>query len=234
MLSVRRSEERGHADHGWLKSWHTFSFAHYFDPQHMGFGPLRVINEDRIEGGTGFGLHPHQDMEIITYVVKGALVHQDTMGNKTVIRPGDVQKMSAGRGVRHSEMNHEEDAETHLFQIWIQPNKKGVAPSYEQKNFADVLEREKLVLVASPDGRDGSIAIHQDAAMYVARLQKNSSLHLPLQAKRGVWIQVVHGSLAVNGTDLQQGDAVAVTKEASVELLGQSDTELILFDLPMA
>ncbi len=231
MLSIRRSNERGLADHGWLKSLHTFSFAGYFDPMHMGFGPLRVINEDRIEAGAGFGKHPHKDMEIISYVVDGALEHSDTMGNKTVIRPGEVQKMSAGSGVMHSEMNHEAEKETHFFQIWIVPDEKGLAPSYGQKSFAKDLETEPLVLVASREGRDGSIPIRQDADMYISKLKANGSLHFGLRPERSVWVQVVKGAVKIGDEELRAGDAAALTDEKVLELVSQSDAEVIVFDL---
>lgn len=233
MKTIRKSNERGDANHGWLKSKHTFSFADYYDPKHMHFGPLRVINEDRIAGGSGFGQHGHRDMEIISYVVKGALEHQDTMGNQVVIRPGEVQKMSAGTGVQHAEMNHEKKDETHFFQIWIIPDRQGIKPSYGQKSFADALEKEPLVLVVSNDGRDGSIPISQDADMYLSRLKPQSSLHFGLRKNRGLWIQVVRGSILVDGEELNGGDAVSVTDESAVEIAGRADSELIIFDLPM-
>lgn len=232
MLKIRRSEERGLAQHGWLTSQHTFSFAHYYDPEHMGFGPLRVINEDRIEGGSGFGKHPHRDMEIISYVVDGALEHQDSMGNKTVIRPGEVQRMSAGSGVIHSEMNHEADKTTHFFQIWIMPDKNNLKPGYGQKDFSEQLAREGLVLVLSQDARDGSIAINQDASVYLARLKKNGSLHFGLKPNRSSWVQVVKGTIDLLGQELRQGDAAALTDETILELVSKEDAEVILFDLP--
>lgn len=233
MLKLRRSQERGHASHGWLSSHHTFSFASYYDPAHMGFGPLRVINEDRIDGGSGFGRHPHQDMEIISYVVDGALAHQDSMGNKAIIRPGEVQRMSAGTGVFHAEMNYEEDKVTHFFQIWITPNKRAVKPSYGQKDFSEALEREGLVLVVSPDGRDGSISMNQDADVYLARLKAGSSLHFGLKKERGLWLQLVKGRVELQGEIMSAGDGAAITNENVLELIGQSDAEIILFDLPM-
>lgn len=233
MLNRRRSEERGFANHGWLKSRHTFSFGSYFDPKHSNFGPLLVINEDQIEGGSGFGRHPHRDMEIISYVVRGSLEHEDTMGNKVVIRPGEVQKMSAGTGVMHSEMNHEADKETHFFQIWIMPDKKGIKPSYGQKSFARDLEKEPLVLVASGDGRDGSIQIQQDADVYLSRLRPHSSLHFGIRPGRGVWVQVVKGSVAIGDMDFEAGDAASLTDESVLDLSSKSDAEVILFDLPL-
>ncbi|HET9237483.1 MAG TPA: pirin family protein [Oligoflexus sp.] len=233
MLTMRRSGERGIANHGWLKSRHTFSFGSYVDPKHTNFGPLLVINEDRIEGGSGFERHPHRDMEIISYVVKGSLEHEDTMGNKVVIRPGEVQKMSAGTGVMHSEMNHEKDKETHFFQIWIMPDKKGIKPSYGQKSFATDLEKEPLVLVASGDGRDGSIQIQQDADLYLSRLRPHSSLHFGIRPGRGVWVQVVKGSVAIGDMDFEAGDAASLTDESVLDLSSKNDAELILFDLPL-
>jgi redox-sensitive bicupin YhaK (pirin superfamily) len=232
MLTIRKSGDRGAFDHGWLKSRHTFSFGSYVDPKHTNFGPLRVINEDRIDGGKGFDSHPHKDMEIISYVVDGALEHRDTMGNETVIRPGEVQKMSAGTGVVHSEMNHERSRETHFLQIWIIPDKKDLKPSYGQKSFASDLDREPLVLAASGDGRDGSIQISQDADMYLARLRTHSSLHFGIRRGRGVWVQVIRGSVAVQGEELGEGDGAALTDESALELVGRRDAEVILFDLP--
>jgi len=232
MLKIRPSAQRGLADHGWLKSRHTFSFAEYHDAEHRGFGTLRVINEDRIEGGSGFGAHPHRDMEIISYVVDGALAHRDSMGNQTVIRPGEVQRMSAGSGIVHAEMNHETDKVTHFFQIWIQPNQRGLAPSYGQKDFSAELARGGLVLVISKEGRDGSVAINQDVDLYVARLKANADLHLGLRPTRRAWIQVVKGGVSVQREQLQTGDGVAVWDEADIEVVGRDDSEIMVFDLP--
>lgn len=200
----------------------------------MNFGPLRVINEDRIEGGKGFGIHGHKDMEIISYVVDGALEHQDTMGNTTIIRPGDVQKMSAGSGVKHSEMNHEAGKVTHFFQIWITPDQKNLKPSYGQKSFLAALEAQPLVLVASREGRDGSIAIQQDADMYISRLKTNAHVRIDIRSNRGVWVQVVKGGITIGGEVLYSGDAAALTKEDSLELIGTTEAEVIIFDLAMA
>ena len=233
MLKIRRSEDRGRADHGWLRSRHTFSFADYFDPGHMQFGPLRVLNEDRLKGGTGFGAHPHKDMEIISYVVEGALAHKDSMGNDAVIRPGEVQRMSAGTGVTHAEENHSKTAEAHFLQIWVVPATRGTKPGYGQKDFSAQLAREPLVLTVSQDGRDGSIAINQDADIYVSRLKAQASLHFGLRAGRGVWLQVVKGSVQVMGDVLSAGDGAAVTDERALELVGQGDAEILLFDLPL-
>ncbi len=235
MFVVRRSNERGDANHGWLKSRHTFSFAGYYDPKHMGFKSLRVINEDRIAGGTGFGAHPHRDMEIISYVVKGALEHKDSMGTKAIIRPGEVQRMSAGSGITHSEQNHESNSETHFFQIWIMPKTEGGAPGYGQKSFEDQLTPGKLVLVASEDSRDGSIGIRQDADLYVSRLSKDDVVDFNMRAGRGVWIQVVKGQIAVaqmpGASELSQGDAVAVTGESKLTIRANEASEFLLFDL---
>lgn len=232
MLTIRRSEDRGHASHGWLDSYHSFSFADYHDPDHMHFGPLRVINEDRIAAGTGFGKHPHRDMEIITYVVEGSLEHQDSMGHKEQIRPGEVQHMSAGTGVMHSEYNPDPAHPTHLLQIWIMPEKLGIKPRYGQKSFASEIASKPLVLVASKDGRDGSISINQDADMYISRLREGSSLHFGLKPERGAWLQIVKGTVSVQGNDLTAGDAIAVTDESAFEVISRQDAEIILFDLP--
>lgn len=231
MLQVRRSNERGAADHGWLKSQHTFSFAEYYDPKHMGFRSLRVINEDRIAGGTGFGRHPHRDMEIISYVVKGALEHQDSMGNKAIIRPGEVQKLSAGSGMAHSEQNRQPSEETHFFQIWIMPNQKGGQPSYGQKSFEKEIDSEKLVLVMSEDGRKGSISIKQDADMYISRLKKDDTLEFALREGRGAWIQVVKGNIVVNGQELKTGDSIAADQVAQLKVQANEASEFMLFDL---
>lgn len=232
MLQIRRSEDRGLADHGWLKSRHTFSFAEYFDPAHMQFGPLRVINEDRIEGGTGFGSHPHRDMEIISYVLEGALEHKDSMGNVTTIQPGDVQRMSAGTGVVHSEYNKMSDKNTHFLQIWIIPEKRGIPPSYGQKSFKDALEKQNKVLVVSKSGRDGSISINQDADLYISRLKSGEDLNIKAEEGRALWIQVVRGELKLNDQDLKAGDGVAVANEKSLTASASMDSEFLIFDLP--
>lgn len=231
MLQLRKSEERGFADHGWLKSRHTFSFANYYDPKHMGFKNLRVINEDRIAGGTGFGAHPHQDMEIISYVVEGALEHKDSMGTVAVIKPGEVQRMSAGTGVIHSEYNALRDKETHFFQIWIMPNERGVKPGYGQKSFEAELNSKKLVLVVSNDGRDGSISIRQDADMYVSRLKAGDKIDFNVRKGRGVWIQVIKGNLTVGDKVLDTGDAYSTQDAQSLNISASQDSEIILFDL---
>src|SRR6476620_9093116 len=207
MLTLRRSAERGHADHGWLDSHHSFSFANYYDPEHMGWGNLRVINEDRIAPGTGFGTHGHRDMEIVSYVLEGNLAHKDTLGNVKGIPPGDVQRMSAGRGVMHSEFNHAKDQTTHFLQIWIEPNVTGIEPGYEQKGFPEADKRGKLRLVASPDGAQGSVLIHADARVYAGLFDGAEEATLALDAKRPVYVHLVRGELDVNGTRLAGGDA---------------------------
>ncbi|WP_413558963.1 pirin family protein [Bdellovibrio sp. HCB209] len=232
MLTIRRSNERGLANHGWLKSLHTFSFAEYYDPQHMHFGPLRVINEDRISGGSGFDTHPHRDMEIISYVVSGALQHKDSMGNVAVIRPGEVQRMSAGTGVLHSEYNDQEKDETHFFQIWIMPNARGVQPGYGQKSFETELNSQKLVHVVSQDGKNGTIGIHQDADMFISRLKKSEELEFNIGDTRRMWLQVVKGNVEVNGEKLATGDAIAATDVAVANIKASDDSEMILFNLP--
>ena len=231
MLQIRRSADRGYADHGWLKSFHSFSFAGYYDPAWMGWGNLRVINEDRIAPGTGFGTHGHRDMEIISYVMSGALAHEDSMGNGTAILPGDVQRMSAGKGVRHSEYNHAADATTHFFQIWIEPSQAGVAPGYEQKAFAAAEKRGILRLVASPDGADGSVSMHADARLYATLLDGAETASLSLSPERKAWVQVLRGSLSVNGQALQAGDAALLAGESNVVLGDATDAEALVFDL---
>ena len=231
MLHIRRSADRGYADHGWLKSFHSFSFAGYYDPKWMGWGNLRVINEDRIAPGTGFGTHGHRDMEIISYVMSGELAHDDSMGNGTAIPPGDVQRMSAGRGVRHSEFNHAADATTHFFQIWIEPSQTGIDPGYEQKTFADDTKRGSLRLVASPDGADGSVTVHADARLYATLLNGAEAVSLSLSPSRKAWVQVLRGSLSVNGQALQQGDAALLADETQLQLTDGTDAEALVFDL---
>jgi quercetin 2,3-dioxygenase len=231
MLTVRPARERGHANHGWLDSWHSFSFADYYDPTHMGYSVLRVINDDRIARDGGFGAHPHRDMEIVTYILDGALAHRDSMGNGSVIRPGDVQRMSAGSGVVHSEANAHE-GETRLLQIWILPKEKGGAPGYEQIHYEDADLRDRLRVVASPDGRDGSVRIQQDASIYAARLSAGAKLQQPLFAGRKAYLQVAKGELRLNGTDLREGDGAMLEEESSFELVAMSDSEVLLFELP--
>jgi redox-sensitive bicupin YhaK (pirin superfamily) len=231
MLTVRKSQERGFADHGWLKSFHSFSFAGYYDPQHMGWGNLRVINEDWIAAAKGFGTHGHRDMEIVTYVLSGSLAHQDSMGNIKAIPPGDVQRMSAGTGVQHSEFNHAPNATTHLLQIWIEPNVTGVVPSYEQKTFADSEKQGQLRLVASPDGAQGSVTIHADARLYAGLLDGNHSAQLTLAPNRKSYVHLVRGELDVNGQRLTAGDAALLADETQVSLTHGKDAEVLVFDL---
>jgi quercetin 2,3-dioxygenase len=231
MLELRKSEERGHAVHGWLDSWHSFSFAEYHDPQHMGFGPLRVINDDRINPDTGFGTHGHRDMEIITYVLEGELVHKDSMGNGSVIRPDDVQRMSAGKGVLHSEFNHSPDTPTRLLQIWIEPNVFGIVPSYEQKRIGVEEKRGRLHLIASPDGQDGSVKVHQDAMIYAGLFDGAEQAHLPLQANRRAYLHVARGEVTANGIELKGGDALKIVDETQIELTHGRQAEVLLFEL---
>jgi redox-sensitive bicupin YhaK (pirin superfamily) len=231
MLTLRPSAERGYADHGWLQSHHSFSFAGYYDPQHMGWGNLRVINDDHIAPGTGFGTHGHRDMEIVTYVIKGNLAHKDSMGNITGIPPGDVQRMSAGRGVQHSEFNHAPNETTHLLQIWIEPNVKGIAPGYEQKTFAAAEKQGVLRLVASPDGAQGSVTMHADARMYSGLFDGAQEATLPLDPQRKAYVHLVRGQLVVNGTALKGGDAALLDGESVLHLAQGQDAEVLVFDL---
>jgi len=232
MLTLRKSGDRGFADHGWLKSFHSFSFADYYDPQHMGWGNLRVINEDRIAPGTGFGTHGHRDMEIISYVLEGNLAHKDSMGNVKGIPPGDVQRMSAGRGVMHSEFNHAPNETTHFLQIWIQPNVQGIAPSYEEKHFATADKEGRLRLIASSDGREGSVTIHQDALLYAGILDGADHVEHELAAGRRAYVHLIRGRLRANGVALEGGDALKISGEDKVVLDGAEAAELLLFDLP--
>ena len=231
MLTLRKSQDRGFADHGWLKSFHSFSFAGYHDPKHMGFGNLRVINEDRIAPGTGFGTHGHRDMEIISYVLSGNLAHKDTLGNVKGIPPGDVQRMSAGSGVQHSEFNHAPNHTTHFLQIWIQPNVTGIAPSYEQKTFADAEKRGALRLVASNDGAQGSVTVHADASVYAGLFDGAENAKLPLNPARKSYVHLVRGALEVNGQKLATGDAALITGESQLDLAHGQDAEVLVFDL---
>jgi len=231
MLTLRKSEQRGHANHGWLDSYHTFSFADYHDPKEMGFGALRVINEDRVEPGKGFGTHGHRDMEIVTYILAGALEHKDSMGNGSVIRRGDAQRMSAGRGVRHSEFNPSSSETVHLLQIWIEPNVTGIEPGYEEKRFADADKQGRLRLIASPDGRDGSVTIHQDAYLYATLLDKGDAVTHKLAPGRKAYVHVALGTLQVNGTPLKAGDGMKVGDESGITLSGAGNAEVLLFDL---
>lgn len=231
MLTIRKSKERGYADHGWLKSFHSFSFAGYYDPQHMGWGNLRVINEDWVAAGKGFGTHSHRDMEIVTYVLSGSLAHKDSMGNVKAIPPGDVQRMSAGTGVQHSEFNHVPDDTTHLLQIWIEPNVKGIQPSYEQKTFAAADKQGKLRLVASPDGADGSVTIHADARLYAGLLDGAQTVELALDSIRKCYVHLVRGALSVNGVALATGDAALIEGESQLKLEHGLEAEVLVFDL---
>jgi len=232
MHEIRRADERGFADHGWLKSYHSFSFANYYDPGHMGFGPLRVINEDRVAGGGGFGKHPHNDMEIISYVLSGELEHKDSMGNGSVIRPGDVQRMSAGTGVVHSEYNQSKTDPVHFLQIWIIPEEEGIQPGYEQKLFADEDKRGRLCLVASPDGRDQSVTIHQNALIFATLVDGDERVEHDLAAGRQAYVHVVRGNVSINGEALESGDAIKIRDERNVTIEHGEQAEVLLFDLP--
>ncbi len=231
MLTVRKSQDRGYADHGWLHSYHSFSFAGYHDPEHMGFGNLRVINEDRIAAGMGFGTHGHRDMEIISYVLSGELAHKDSMGNIKGIPPGDVQRMSAGTGVQHSEFNHAEGQTTHFLQIWLLPDVQGIAPGYEQKAFTDAEKRGTLRRVASPDGADGSVTVHADATIYAGLFDGGESATLALDPARKTYVRLVRGALQVNGQALSAGDAALIEKETALALAEGRAAEVLVFDL---
>lgn len=232
MLQIRKSDSRGHADHGWLSSRHTFSFAGYQDPRHMGFGPLRVINEDRVQGGEGFGTHGHRDMEIISYVLEGALEHKDSMGSGSVLRYGDVQCMSAGTGVTHSEFNHSADQPVHFLQIWLLPTKTGLTPSYQEGTFPSESKRNQMRLIAAPDGRDDSLLIHQDAYLYATLLEGSQTLQYPLKPGRSAYLHLARGRLTVNGVELEAGDALQITDESLLTLGEGENAEALLFDLP--
>lgn len=231
MITIRRSNERGHFDHGWLNTFHTFSFDQYYDPRYMGFRTLRVINEDFVASGRGFPKHGHRDMEIITYILEGALKHEDSMGNGSVIRPGDVQRMTAGTGVRHSEQNASDSERVHLLQIWILPHTVGLEPGYEQKAFSEDERRERLRLIASEDGRDGSVQVHQDVTLYASILAAGNGVEHAMDERRYAWIQVARGAISVNGEKADQGDGVVVVGESNVRISAEEDAELLLFDL---
>jgi quercetin 2,3-dioxygenase len=231
MITLRKANDRGHADHGWLNSYHTFSFASYYDPSHMGFRKLRVINEDYVAGGGGFAPHSHRDMEIITYVLNGALEHQDSMGNNSVIRPGEVQRMTAGTGVTHSEYNASKTDSVHLLQIWVLPEKAGLEPGYEQKSYMPEEKRGQLRLIASHDGRDGSVTVHQDLNLYATVLGEGEKVTHEIESDRHLWVQVARGSASVNGEVLKAGDAAAIAGEPMLELVGQDMAEILVFDL---
>jgi redox-sensitive bicupin YhaK (pirin superfamily) len=232
MNEIRRSQERGFADHGWLKSFHTFSFADYYDPEHVEFGPLRVINEDRVQAGAGFGTHGHRDMEIISYVLSGELAHKDSMGNGSTIRPGDVQRMSAGSGVRHSEFNPSQTESTHFLQIWIQPDQVNLEPSYEERRFATQEKRGRLRLIVSPDRADGSLLIHQDARLYAGLFNGTEQAVLDVKSGRRIYVHVARGALAANEVALEAGDALRVTRGTQLRLERGTDAEVLVFDLP--
>lgn len=232
MIQVRKSQSRGHANHGWLDSYHTFSFADYYDPQFMGFGVLRVINEDVIDGGKGFSTHGHKDMEIVTYVISGLIEHKDTLGSEGHIRPGDVQRMSAGTGIRHSEFNGIKNEKTHLLQIWIEPEKIGIAPEYEQKSYVNDWENQSIVLVASNNGASGSLKLNQDVSIYAAQYKVASTKEIQLATGRRAWIQMISGELRVNGELLVAGDGAACLNETVLNLEAQPASHFLLFDLP--
>ena len=231
MIELRKSQERGYADHGWLKSFHSFSFADYYDPKYVNFGSLRVINEDRVAAGMGFGTHGHRDMEIISYVLEGALAHRDNMGNGSSIRPGDVQRMSAGTGVEHSEFNHEKNQATHFLQIWIQPEQLGIAPSYEEKHFTEAEKRGKLRLVAAADAREGAVKIHADAKIYAGLFNGDESATLTIASGRRAYIHVARGSVTVNESALNAGDALKLTEVADIKIAQGDQAEVLVFDL---
>ena len=231
MITIRKARERGHASHGWLDTWHSFSFADYFDPEQMGYSSLRVINDDRVAPGAGFPTHPHRDMDIVTYVLAGALEHKDSMGNGTVIRPGEVQRMSAGTGIRHSEFNASPNEEVHLLQIWIMPEKNGITPGYEQKFFDDAEKLGKLRLVASPDGSEGSVTIHQDARLYAGLIEPEHPAEHALPPGRRAYLQVARGATQVNGLTMEAGDGARIEGETGLHLKSASSAEILLFDL---
>ena len=231
MIHIRKSDERGHANHGWLDTRFTFSFAHYHDPKHVRFRTLRVMNDDRVAGGGGFPMHPHRDMEIVTYVLEGALEHRDSMGNGSVIKPGEIQYMSAGTGVTHSEFNASETEPVHLYQIWMFPEKQGLKPTYGQKNFSEAEKRGKLRLLVSPDGRDGSVKIRQDNDLYATVLGAGRTVKHDLKPGRHAYVQVARGSVTLNGSKLDEGDGAAISNEKAVQLAGVKDAEVLLFDL---
>jgi redox-sensitive bicupin YhaK (pirin superfamily) len=231
MIQIRHAAERGHFDHGWLDTYHTFSFADYYDPAHMGFRALRVINDDRVDPGQGFGMHGHRDMEIITYVLEGALEHRDSMGNGSLLRPGELQHMTAGTGVRHSEFNPSDREPVHLYQIWLLPDRKGLRPSYEQKAFSEEERRGKLRLVASPDGKQGSLMIHQDARLYLAMLKAGETVSHPVNPGRHAWVQVLRGRVTLNDHLLSAGDGAAVSQEEKLVIGATANAEIMVFDL---
>lgn len=231
MIILRKAEDRGHANHGWLDTYHTFSFANYYDPKHMGFRALRVINEDRVSPTAGFGTHGHRDMEIITYVLEGALEHKDNIGNGSVIQPGEVQRMTAGTGILHSEFNHSETEAVHLLQIWLLPDQNGLSPSYEQRNFSPAKTPGKLHLVAAKDGREGAVTVHQDVDLYAAVLKAGDRISHTFKPQRHAWIQVARGAITLNGLSLDTSDGAAISNETEVVIEATQDAEFLLFDL---
>jgi redox-sensitive bicupin YhaK (pirin superfamily) len=231
MIRVRKAKERGHADHGWLDTWHTFSFADYYDPAHMGFRSLRVVNEDRVAPGQGFGMHGHRDMEIVTYVLEGALEHRDSLGTGSILRAGELQHMTAGTGVRHSEFNPSRSEQVHLYQIWLLPERNGLAPSYEQRSFSESERRGELRIVASPDGADGSLTIHQNARLYLSSLEAGKNVVHAMSPGHHAWLQVLRGHVAVNGEPLSAGDGAAISEEESLLVRSKDNSEVMLFDL---
>jgi len=231
MIAVRRSNDRGAVNMGWLNAKHSFSFGNYYDPDHMGFGPLRVINEDRIEPSQGFGTHGHKDMEIVTYIIEGALEHKDSMGNGSVIRRGDVQRMTAGTGVMHSEFNHSAEVQTHLLQIWLLPEESGLAPGYEDKTFAEADKKNQLRLIVSRDARDGSLQINQDADVFASALETGASVSHQLRDGRSAWVQVIRGQVALNSEKLDAGDGASVSKSCELEMTALEEAEFLLFDM---
>ena len=231
MITLRKAEDRGHANHGWLDSYHTFSFANYYDPKHMGFRALRVINEDRVTPGKGFGTHGHKDMEIITYVLNGAVEHKDSLGTGSIIKPGEVQRMSAGTGILHSEFNHSKTDAVHFLQIWLLPEKNGLPASYEQRAFAFAENPGQLLLVAAKDGREGAVTVHQDVDLYAAVLEPNQRVSHTLKPQRHAWVQVARGEVTLNGLSLEKGDGAAISEESNVVIEATTDAEILLFDL---
>lgn len=231
MIQIRKAEDRGHANHGWLNTYHTFSFASYRDPQHMGFRSLRVMNEDFVQPGQGFGTHPHHDMEIVTYVLEGSLEHKDSMGNGEVLRPGEFQRMSAGTGITHSEFNPSDAEPVHLYQIWLFPERKGIEPSYEQKRFPEVERHNRLRLVASQDADSGSLLIHQDARIFLTSLDEGKQVSHEIKPGRHAWLQVLRGDVSLNGQNLRTSDGAAISDEQSLEILATTNAEIMLFDL---
>jgi redox-sensitive bicupin YhaK (pirin superfamily) len=231
MIQLRKATERGHFNHGWLDTYHTFSFGDYYDPAYMGFRSLRVINDDRVQPGQGFGMHGHRDMEIVTYVLEGALEHRDSLGNGSVLRPGELQHMTAGTGVRHSEFNPSDQESVHLYQIWLLPDRKGLQPGYEQKAFSAAERQDALRVVASPGGEADSLQIHQDARLYLSTLQRGQSVAHVLKPGRRAWLQVLRGQVTLNGQPFSEGDGAAVSEEETLEIKGQDASEVMLFDL---